>query len=130
VGKNDLKTLSPKQVAEGISANLGKQLAMKINQESLNTDIALSSIIPRTDNPHLAAKATEDNKLTNSLCAKNKWKFINHSSITSISLSDGFAPKSKRNLFDLLPTTSVISFRLSWSYMHDENFRATCYRDL
>jgi hypothetical protein len=124
VGKNDLKTLSSKQVAEGI-ANLGKQLAMQINQESLNTDIALSSIIPRTDNPHLAAKATEDNKLTNSLCAKNKWKFINHSSITSISLSDGFAPKSKTEEPILLSITLVISFRLSRSYIHNENFRAT-----
>ena len=82
VGTNDLKNLSPKQVANGI-ANLGSQ----ISEESPNTNIVLSSIILRTDNPQLAAKAAEANKLINSLCSKNKWKFINHSSINSSCLN-------------------------------------------
>ena len=82
VGTNDLKNLSPKQVAEGF-ANLGSQ----INEESPNTNIVISSIILRTDNPQLAAKATEANKLIYSLCSKNKWKFINHSSINSTCLN-------------------------------------------
>ena len=82
VGTNDLKNLSPKQVANGI-ANLGSQ----ISEESPNTNIMLSSIILRTDNPQLAAKAAEANKLINSLCSKNKWKFINHSSINSSCLN-------------------------------------------
>ena len=44
-------------------------------------------LILRTDNPQLAAKAAEANKLINSLCSKNKWKFINHSSINSSCLN-------------------------------------------
>ena len=82
VGTNDLKNLSPKQVANGI-ANLGSQ----ISEESPNTNIVLSSIILRADNPQLAAKAAEANKLINSLCSKNKWKFINHFSINSSCLN-------------------------------------------
>ena len=62
-------------------------MGSQISEESPNTNIVLSSIILRTDNPKLAAKAAEANKFINSLCSKNKWKFINHSSINSSCLN-------------------------------------------
>ena len=76
IGANDLRNLSPKQVAEGIT-NLGSQ----INEESPNTNIVISSILIRTDNSQLAVKATEANKLLSATWSKNRWKFINHKSI-------------------------------------------------
>ena len=76
IGTNDLRNLSPKQVAEGIT-NLGSQ----INEESPNTNIVIFSILLRTDNSQLAVKATEANKLLSATCSKNRWKFINHKSI-------------------------------------------------
>jgi lysophospholipase L1-like esterase len=82
VGTNELMNLSPKQVAEGIG-NLGSQ----INEESRNTHIVISSLLVRTDKPHLPAKATETNKLLNAICSKNKLKFINHQSINQTCLN-------------------------------------------
>ena len=76
IGTNDLRNLSPKQVAEGITKKNSQ-----INKESPNTNIVISSILLRTDNSQLAVKATEANKLLSATCSKNSWKFINHKSI-------------------------------------------------
>ena len=76
VGTNDLKHLSAKRVAEGIA-----NLATQIEEDSPATSIVISSILPRSDNSELSAKATEANKLTKAICSKNQWAFIDHKSV-------------------------------------------------
>ena len=82
VGTNDLKHLSAKRVAEGIT-NLGTQ----INEDSPETSIAISSVLPRTDDPSLSTKAIEANKLIKAVCTRNNWAFIDHKTINSSCLN-------------------------------------------
>ena len=69
IGTNDLRNLSPEQVAKGIT-----NLCSQINEESPNTNIVIS------DNSELAVKAPEASKLLSATCSKNRWKF-NHKAI-------------------------------------------------
>jgi lysophospholipase L1-like esterase len=82
VGTNDLKSVPANRVAEGI-ANLGTQ----IKEESPVTSIVISSILPRSDNADLSAKALEVNRLTKSICSKNKWGFIEHKTVNKSCLN-------------------------------------------
>lgn len=81
-GTNDLKHLSAKRIAEGI-ANLGTQ----IKEDSPETNIVISSILPRSDDPKLSSKATEANKLIKAVCSKNTWAFIDHKTVNSSCLN-------------------------------------------
>ncbi len=78
VGTNDLGNLSAYEIAQGIE-KLGTQIA----EDCPGTGIVLSSITLRTDSSRLAAKAVETNKLVRALCSRNKWKFIDHTSVNS-----------------------------------------------
>ena len=57
VGTNDLKTLSPNRVAEGIAS-----IATQIQQNSPKTEVVISGLLTRTDKSDLSAKVNDTNK--------------------------------------------------------------------
>ena len=72
VGTNDLnKSTSPDQIAQEI-INLGIQ----INQDSPQTNITISEILPRTDKSNLLTKASQINDIVKKYCDQNKWGYI------------------------------------------------------
>jgi lysophospholipase L1-like esterase len=82
VGTNDLnKSASPDQIAQGI-INLGIQ----INQDSPQTSIIISEILPRTDKSNLLIKASQVNNIVKKYCDQNKWGYINHKAINATCL--------------------------------------------
>jgi hypothetical protein len=62
----------------------------------------ISSILPRTDNSELSAKATEANKLIKAICSKNQWAFIDHKSVN-------FSCQNRRGLHLNRKGTSVVA---------------------
>ena len=83
VGTNDLnKSASPDQIAQGI-INLGIQ----INQDSPQTSITISEILPRTDKSNLLIKASQVNDIVKKYCDQNKWGYINHKAINATCLN-------------------------------------------
>ena len=83
IGKNNLsKNTSPDQIAQGI-INLGIQ----INQNSPQTKITISEILPRTDKSNLLAKANQVNSIVRKYCYRHKWGSINHKSINESCLN-------------------------------------------
>ena len=65
------KSTSPDQIAQGI-INLGIQ----INQDSPQTNITISEILPRTDKSNLLTKASQINDIVKKYCDQNKWGYI------------------------------------------------------
>ncbi|CAB4031447.1 Scavenger receptor cysteine-rich type 1 M130, partial [Paramuricea clavata] len=83
VGTNDLnKSASPDQIAQGI-INLGIQ----INQDSPQTSITISEILPRTDKSNLLIKASQVNDIVKKYGDQNKCGYINHKAINATCLS-------------------------------------------
>jgi hypothetical protein len=83
VGTNDLnKSASQDQIAQGI-INLGIQ----INQDSPQTSITISEILPRTDKSNLPIKASQVNDIVKKYCDQNKWGYINHKAINATCLN-------------------------------------------
>ena len=77
VGTNSLREKeTPEKCADEISS-----LAKLVLSSSPKTIVALSSIITRTDDKALAAKAIEVNLHLKKICQQNHWTFINHSNI-------------------------------------------------
>ena len=77
VGTNSLReTETPEKCADEI-ANLAKQVINACPQ----TTVALSSIVTRSDDKFLAAKAIEVNLHLKQACHQNHWSFIDHSNI-------------------------------------------------
>ncbi len=103
VGTNDLKSVPANRVAEGI-ANLGTQ----IKEESPATSIVISSILPRSDNADLSAKALEVNRLTKSICSKNKWGFIEHKTVNKSCLNSRGLHLNNKELPSLRRTSQII----------------------
>ena len=77
VGTNSLReTETPEKCADEI-ANLAKQVINACPE----TTVALSSIVTRSDDKFLAAKAIEVNLHLKQACHQNHWSFIDHSNI-------------------------------------------------
>ena len=83
VGTNSLReSETPEKCASEI-ANLAKQVVDACPQ----TAVALSSIINRSDDMVLAAKAIEANLHLKQACHQNHWSFIDHSNIKQTHLN-------------------------------------------
>ena len=78
VGTNDLKNSDPREVAERI-VDLGNV----IETESPNTTVTISSLLTRSDDPSLATKTKEVNKILKTFANQNEWDVISHSNITT-----------------------------------------------
>ena len=75
MGTNNIRDDDPREVAEGIV-----NVAFQIEQNSLNTNISISSILLRSDKS-LNDKINETNKILRSLCKSKGWPFLDHRSI-------------------------------------------------
>lgn len=82
IGTNDVKKLTPRCLAEGIT-----NLAIQIQQESPNTGITISGILPRNDNLHLEGKINETNRSMEAICKQHKWNFVNCKTIDKTCLN-------------------------------------------
>ena len=103
VGTNDLKSVPANRVAEGIA-----NLVTQIKEESPATSIVISSILPRSDNADLSAKALEVNRLTKSIRSKNKWGFIEHKTVNKSCLNSLGLHLNNMELPSLRRTSQII----------------------
>ena len=78
VGTNDLKSLSPKSIADSLL-----NLATQVKQDSPNTRVGISSLLVRNDSDALLAKAKQVNVLLNEYCIRNKLAFLDNSNIST-----------------------------------------------
>jgi len=78
VGTNDLKNSNPRKVAERI-VDLGNL----VETESPNTKVTISSLLTRSDDPSLASKIKEVNKILKTFANQNEWDVISHSNLTT-----------------------------------------------
>ena len=77
VGTNSLRSsASVRDCAEEIV-----NLATMISNES-SADLAISGIIPRSDDEVLAVKVSGVNKILKTFCSQNGWGFVDHSNIS------------------------------------------------
>ena len=77
VGTNDLRHKEPRTIAEGI-VDIANQIIFK----SPGTDITISEIITRGDDPSLDSKGKSVNKIVAQFCKQNSWKILIHTNIT------------------------------------------------
>ena len=73
IGTNDLKNSSPSEISSSISS-----LGQEIRKEVPNTNLVISEVIIRNDDPSLNVKISELNKNLAQVCANNNWDFITH----------------------------------------------------
>ena len=78
MGTNDLKNSNSISVAERIVG-----LGNLIEVESPNPKVTISSLLTRSDDPALAPKIKEVNKIDKTFANQNKWDVISYSNITS-----------------------------------------------
>ena len=77
VGTNSLRSSATvRDCAEEIV-----NLATMISNES-SADLAISAIIPRSDNEVLAVKVSGVNKILKTFCNQNEWGYVDHSNIS------------------------------------------------
>ena len=58
-------------------------LGQQIKKELPTTNLAISEVITRNDDPSLNTKITELNIKLSQVCTNNKWKIITHRNISS-----------------------------------------------
>ena len=82
IGTNDLKNSSPSEISSSISS-----LGQEIRKEVPNTNLVISEVIIRNDDPSLNVKISELNKNLAQVCANNNWNFITHKNILPVHLN-------------------------------------------
>ena len=82
IGTNDLKNSSPSEISSSISS-----LGQEIRKEVPNTNLVISEVIIRNDDPSLNAKISDLNKNLAQVCANNNWNFITHKNILPVHLN-------------------------------------------
>lgn len=82
IGTNDLKNSSPSEISSSISS-----LGQEIRKEVPNTNLVISEVIIRNDDPSLNVKISELNKNLAQVCANNNWDFITHKNILPVHLN-------------------------------------------
>ncbi|EDO35509.1 predicted protein [Nematostella vectensis] len=82
VGTNDLRSLSPVQVADGIV-----DLAREIESTSTGTKVVISELVTRRDS--FRDGVQEVNKRLKRFCSQNRWDRISHTNITPSMLNQG-----------------------------------------
>ena len=78
VGTNNLKMDQPKKIRNKVAG-----LVDSIEAEHLSIDVAVSSIIFRSDDQSLNSKTDEVNRRLSSFCQSKNWVFIDNSKLTS-----------------------------------------------
>ena len=78
VGTNNLKMDQPKKIKNKVAG-----LVDSIEAEHLSIDVAVSSIIFRSDDQSLNSKIDEVNRRLSSFCQSKNWVFIDNSKLTS-----------------------------------------------
>ena len=78
VGTNNLKMDQPKKIKNKVAG-----LVDSIEAEHLSIDVAVSSIIFRSDDQSLNSKTDEVNRRLSSFCQSKNWVFIDNSKLTS-----------------------------------------------
>ena len=78
VGTNDVRNSSPQEIINAIS-----MLGQNIKKELPTTNLVISEIITRNDDPSLNMKIMELNTKLSQVCTNNKWKIIAHRNISS-----------------------------------------------
>ena len=76
VGTNDIKHTSPQEIANSISS-----LGQEIEKQQPKTNLIISELIIRNDDPKLNMKIKELNDKLTQVCKNNKWDLINHKNI-------------------------------------------------
>ena len=82
VGTNNLKMDQPKKIKNKVAG-----LVDSIKAEHPSIDVAVSSIIFRSDDQSLNSKIDEVNRRLSSFCQSKNWVFINNSNINEDSLN-------------------------------------------
>ena len=82
VGTNNVKHISPQEIANLISA-LGQEIRHEFGHEypHLDTNLVLSELIIRNDDPKLNMKIKDLNDKLTQVCKNNKWDLIIHKNI-------------------------------------------------
>ena len=76
IGTNNIRDESPRMVGEGIV-----NLVTQIQQDSPSTHLAISSILPRSDNLELNDKVKEANKILLSFCRSRGLKMLHNTTL-------------------------------------------------
>ena len=74
VGTKDVNSKEPRLTAEGIV-----NLALQIEGDAPNTNIAISGLVSRADDKE--GKVSSVNKILKKLCHQNDWNFIEHNNV-------------------------------------------------
>ena len=82
IGTNDLKSSSPSEISSSISS-----LGQEIRKEVPNTNLVISEVIIRNDDPSLNVKISKLNKNLAQVCANNNWDFITLKNILPVHLN-------------------------------------------
>ena len=88
VGTNDVNSKESRLTAEGIV-----NLALQIEGDAPNTNIAISGLISRADDKE--GKVSSVNKILNKFCYQNHWNFIEHNNVNLTHLTRGGLHLSK-----------------------------------
>ena len=82
VGTNDVNSKEPRLTAEGIV-----NLALQIEGDAANTNIAISGLDSRADDKE--GKVSSVNKILKKFCHQNHWNFIEHNNVNLTHLNRG-----------------------------------------
>ena len=89
VGTNDLKAMEPAHLSNSIES-----LAINIEENSPNTSVSISALLPRKD-PQLSKNISLINNSLKSICCQHYWNFIEHRNIKKNHLNRGGVHLSK-----------------------------------
>jgi hypothetical protein len=89
VGTNDLRSIGPAELAKSIQS-----LAINIEENSPNTSVSISAILPRKES-QISKNATLVNNSLKLICSQHHWNFIEHKNIKQTHLNRGGIHLSK-----------------------------------
>jgi hypothetical protein len=89
VGTNDLRSIGPAELAKSIQS-----LAINIEENSPNTSVSISAILPRKES-QVSKNATLVNNSLKLICSQHHWNFIEHKNIKQTHLNRGGIHLSK-----------------------------------
>ena len=96
VGTNNLKMDQPKKIKNKVDG-----LVDGIKAEHPSIDVAISSVIFRSDDQSLNSKIDEVNRRLSSFCQSKNWVFIDNSNIKEDSLNRGGLHLNRKGVFRL-----------------------------
>ena len=88
VWTNDVNSQEPRLIAEGIV-----NLALEIEGDAPNTNIAISGLVSRADDKD--GKVSSVHKILKTFCHQNHWNFIEHNNVNLTHLNRGWLHLSK-----------------------------------